>query len=296
MLSVRSVETRLLDSAVVPVVFSELRFAEYFQFAIVTVLVYDTITCLDKEIKHFWKHPRSLVSIIYFANRYIGLFSAIAYVWLSISDFIELTTGTYWTKDWITINLIDYIFVMRVLALYSKDKLLTILLRSLFAIEAAAMFGILAYVQIFNGTALGVFGTNFAVCQSVRSVKPIFFIFAWGIPLFFECFLMILALYKGASFWSMSQGFSGFNLVKVLLVDQAIYFMIAIFCNVAMIISDTTTDPHVVSKVILGILGSPSLLVVLGARLLVHLKEAGEKGVNEGTSYRVETLGEIEFA
>ena len=70
----------------------------------------------------------------------------------------------------------------------------------------------------------------------------------------------------------------------------------AIFCNVAMIISDTTTDPHVVSKVILGILGSPSLLVVLGARLLVNLKEAGERGVNEGTSYRVETLGEMQFA
>ncbi|KAL5530955.1 hypothetical protein ACEPAG_3831 [Sanghuangporus baumii] len=286
MLSVRSVETRPLDSAVVPVIFSELRFAEYFQFAIVTVLVYDT----NKEVKHFWKHPRCLVSVIYFANRYVGLFSAIAYVWCSFTLLLAVAT------NWITINLIDYIFVMRVLALYSKDKLLTILLRSLFAIEAAAMFAILAYVQIFNGTALGAYGTNFTVCQSVRSVQPIFFIFAWGIPLFFECFLMILALYKSASFWSMSQGFKGFNLVKVLVVDQAIYFMIAIFCNVAMIISDTTTDPHVVSKVILGILGSPSLLVVLGARLLVHLKEAGEKGVNEGTSYRVETLGEMEFA
>lgn len=70
----------------------------------------------------------------------------------------------------------------------------------------------------------------------------------------------------------------------------------AIFCNVAMIISDTTTNPAVVSKAILGIIGSPSLLVILGARLLVHLKEAGEKGVNEGTSYRVETLSNMDFA
>ena len=63
-----------------------------------------------------------------------------------------------------------------------------------------------------------------------------------------------------------------------------------------MIISDTTVDPHVVSKVILRIIGSPSLLVILGARLLVHLKEAGEKAVNEGTSFRVETVSEIDFA
>ena len=63
-----------------------------------------------------------------------------------------------------------------------------------------------------------------------------------------------------------------------------------------MIISDTTTNPQVVSKVILGIIGSPSLLVVLGARLLVHLKEAGEKGANAGTSYRVDTLSEMNFS
>ena len=76
------------------------------------------------------------------------------------------------------------------------DKVLTILLRGLFAIEVASMFAILAYVQIFNGSkksqdskstmklnlskaALGVYGDNFAVCQSVRSVQPVFFIFAW---------------------------------------------------------------------------------------------------------------------
>ncbi len=67
----------------------------------------------------------------------------------------------------------------------------------------------------------------------------------------------------------------------------------AIFCNVGMIISTTTANPHILSK---RIMGSPSLLVILGARLLVHLKEAGEKGFNGGTSYRVrKALSAIEF-
>lgn len=38
--------------------------------------------------------------------------------------------------------------------------------------------------------------------------------------------LMALAIYKAADFWRLSGGFKGFNLVKVLIVDQAIYFIL----------------------------------------------------------------------
>lgn len=38
--------------------------------------------------------------------------------------------------------------------------------------------------------------------------------------------LMILAVYKAAEFWRLSSGFEGFNLVKVLIVDQIIYFVL----------------------------------------------------------------------
>ncbi|KAI5116897.1 hypothetical protein M0805_004165 [Coniferiporia weirii] len=268
-----------IDPSVVPILYSELRVGEYFQSAIVTVLVYDSITTLDKEIKYFWSSPCNSVSLIYFANRFVGVFSAIVYLWY-----------------WITINLIDYILTMRVLALFSQDKRLAAVLKILFAMEVAAMFAILAYVQVYNGTALGEIAPGITVCQSVRSVQPIFFGFSWSIPLAYELLLMILALYKAASFWTASEGFSGFNLVKILIVDQAVYFALAIFCNVGMIISDTTSNPQVIAKVLLGIMGSPSLLCVLGSHLLVHLKGAGEKGVNEGTSYRVRTLSNIEFS
>lgn len=38
--------------------------------------------------------------------------------------------------------------------------------------------------------------------------------------------LMGLALYKAAEFWKLSAGFNGFELVKVLIEDQVIYFMV----------------------------------------------------------------------
>ena len=41
--------------------------------------------------------------------------------------------------------------------------------------------------------------------------------------------------------------------------------------------------------------GDPALLCVLGSHLLIHLKEAAEKGLNGGTSYRMEAISAIDF-
>lgn len=58
----------------------------------------------------------------------------------------------------------------------------------------------------------------------------------------------------------------------------------------------------VVSNGFLGILleslGRPNLLCVLGSNMLFNLKDAGERGLNQGTSYRVNSrsISAIEFA
>ena len=52
---------------------------------------------------------------------------------------------------------------------------------------------------------------------------------------------------------------------------------------------------------ILDSLGRPSVLCLLGSRMLFNLKDAGERGVNEGTNYKLgntkeETVSSIRFA
>ena len=48
---------------------------------------------------------------------------------------------------------------------------------------------------------------------------------------------------------------------------------------------------------ILTVLDNPSLLSILGTRLLFNMKEAGAKGLNEGTSCgQKSTISDIEFA
>lgn len=123
--------------------------------------------------------------------------------------------------------------------------------------------------------------------------------------------LMALAIYKAAEFWSMSSGFKGLDLVKVLVVDQVIYFVLLVYS--LSIWQDLTTCNRAISCCVLNLieyklivsnaflecllesLGSPSLLCVLGSIVLFNLKEAGEQGLNQGTSFRVSSVGTMEF-
>lgn len=50
-----------------------------------------------------------------------------------------------------------------------------------------------------------------------------------SIPMVYGVILTALAIYKAADFWRLSSGFKGLNLVKVLVVDQAIYFVLWVF-------------------------------------------------------------------
>ena len=60
-----------------------------------------------------------------------------------------------------------------------------------------------------------------------------------------------------------------------------------------------TRIPSLFASNIINMLGTPSILSVFGGRMLFNLKEVGEQGLKEGTSYRVtpsRTISEIEFA
>ena len=80
------------------------------------------------------------------------------------------------------------------------------------------------------------------------------------------------------------------NRIASLLTLQSV-----IFCSVCQIINTTITDIAPLAAYILSAAGSPTLLCVLGGQLLIHLKEAGERGVNSGTNYTPRNASDIEF-
>ena len=85
-----------------------------------------------------------------------------------------------------------------------------------------------------------------------------------------------------------------FFLIK--LTDLIRHFSV-IFVSVLQVIDVNAGGGSTLLSIILDLVGSPALLSILGARLLFNMKEAGEKGLNQGTSCGSKsTVSEIDFA
>ena len=71
-----------------------------------------------------------------------------------------------------------------------------------------------------------------------------------------------------------------------------------IFVSVFAILQFRLSISNPFLAIVLERLGSPAFLCVLGSRMLFNLKEAGERGQNEGTSYNAtsRTVSGMEFA
>ncbi|KAH8113213.1 hypothetical protein DFH11DRAFT_1777004 [Phellopilus nigrolimitatus] len=270
-----------IDPSAVPLIISTIDTWSYAEVATLTFLVYDTIITMDKEIKYFWSSPCKFVSLIYFANHYVGILGAISGI-----------------AYWMTILLIDYILLMRVLALYHQadvynatDKKLDACLKIILGLEAAFVLGTVIYTIIYQERRLA---EGVTICMVNRNLN-IWGALFWAVPMLYAIILMVLALYKAVQHWRELAAFSQFNLLTVLIRDQAIYFALVIYCSVLGIVAVQLFNPNTFLSILLTALGSPSLLSVLGSHLLVHLKEAGERRANGGTSYRMTTMSSMRF-
>ncbi|KAL5524841.1 hypothetical protein ACEPAF_9987 [Sanghuangporus sanghuang] len=282
MLSARS-SIEAIDPSEVPLWVSEQTLNQYFQMAILALLVYDALITMDKEARYFWKVPQREVDFVYYMNRYIMIFGSAARLLYSFSQ---------WASD------IANILIIRVLALYSQNRALSICLKLLLALEASFKIALINYLDVTEHIAIGGLAEGVTVC-TLDTIPP----WQWGmidwmIPVGYGVVLMGLALYKASAYWKESAGFRGLTLAKVLVRDQVLYFMLVISCSVVAVLSFKVQIENQVLSNILSSLGNPALLSLLGTRMLFNLKEAGERGQNEGTSYRVQsgTVSEINFA
>ena len=71
----------------------------------------------------------------------------------------------------------------------------------------------------------------------------------------------------------------------------------AILCSVFQIVAtapEDSVDGTIISNVLGGI-GNPSLLSMLGSRMFFNLREAAEHGVNKGTNWGSYAVTKIDF-
>ncbi|EJD03182.1 uncharacterized protein FOMMEDRAFT_134292 [Fomitiporia mediterranea MF3/22] len=278
-----------IDPDVVTLLLSSTIYTTYFQVLILTLLVYDLATTMDKEVRYFWKTPRSVVNIAFFLNRYIGIMGPAAFLYCS---------ATAWLKSLsdLTVRvIIDYILLHRVLALYCYERRLSMPLKILFVMEEGFRLGALIYlVHAQEVTAIRL-SDNVTLCTVGKALSLQLLIIDWIIPLAYELLIMGLTLARAVEFWQLSAGFKGLTLVKIVVLDQIMYFALVIICCLFNLLQFAIREASVVTQTITYALGSTSFLCILGSRMLFNLKEAGQNGLNEGTSYRLTQTGPEEF-
>jgi len=188
----------------------------------------------------------------------------------------------------------DYILFLRVRALFSQGRIITGFLISLFGLEALSLLG----MAIHESIAVEPFVLEFdgiSVCAGY-GVSTAENLVTWYIPLAYGTLLTVLALYKARQFWKESAGFKGLNLVKILIRDQAFYFLAVIVFCVANILPEQVNSNSVFGDIFAAI-GNPGVLSLVGSRLLLNMKEAGEKGLNQGISHSLQSISSnIDFA
>ncbi|EJD03353.1 uncharacterized protein FOMMEDRAFT_156759 [Fomitiporia mediterranea MF3/22] len=209
----------------------------------------------------------------------------------------EIVTTGYFDVGLLTI-LVYYAHVLqiRVMALYHPNKTLSIFLKILLAAEACLEFGILIYGNLFQNVVVVSLAEGVTFCGESTETPEILEIISWIVPLTYGAILLCLALFKSAEYWRMSSGSKGFHLITVLINDQMLYFAFVIFCCTLNIVEITIFVSNTFASNLLAAAGSPALLCLLGGYLLINLKEAGQLGVNGGTTDRSKVISDIEFA
>ncbi|KAL5521782.1 hypothetical protein ACEPAF_2530 [Sanghuangporus sanghuang] len=289
-------EPELLDGADARLLLLETYLDGWTNVAFATLLVYNSMINVDKEVKYFWTNPFSSVSLVYFMNRFLGLLgvSSILYfvsLFPKVENYFSFAHVPGEISSWIDgiaepaiIVLIDYILTIRVSALYQKGRTMCIILYTLLGLEAVVGLGLLIYSGIGEpDAAFGIVGIGTACASNGGNPPELALIAGRVIPLLYGLLLLILATYKAGEYWKLSSGLKDFLLVRVIVRDQFIYYGSVIFVSISKIadIPISTKVPFV--SEILDVSSSNILLCVLGGQLLINLKEVGEEDTDNGT-------------
>ncbi|EJC99700.1 uncharacterized protein FOMMEDRAFT_160128 [Fomitiporia mediterranea MF3/22] len=137
------------------------------------------------------------------------------------------------------------------------------------------------YVQIALATVL-VYTTclvvhiepNFSFCDKKNSPPPAVYIARWILPMLYGLILLGLALHRANRLRKISRNRS--SLLKILVLDQGIYYLFVILCCVFRILVEQEVIKNWLALNVVSYFGSPIFLTVLGSQMLLRLKEVGD--------------------
>ncbi|KAJ7487970.1 hypothetical protein FB451DRAFT_1226075 [Mycena latifolia] len=240
----------------------------------ISILFWDHLITLDKEITYLWVRKKSSSSLWFFAVRYIGLGGNIPVLLFSFMTLSPTVCTQYSFLHQIVLVatqfLVSVIMLLRTWALYGRDKRvlgsLVALGACLLAVCSWAVQGQKAIpVAIYPGCHLG-----------VSEISGYHLSATWAALFLYDSIVFGMTLFKTYS--TRRQLGSGNNLPihRLIVRDGALYFAAMALANLANIVTYYSTGP-----LLRGSLGTFAncISITMMSRLMLNLHEQANVGI-----------------
>ncbi|PAV17199.1 hypothetical protein PNOK_0726300 [Pyrrhoderma noxium] len=257
---------------------------QYTHIIVCTLLVYDTLITLDKEIKYFW------------ASSVPGLGKSEEY--LSPSRWIVRFTCIFFS---VSNNEID-ILTVRALVLWDNNRVLSILLKTLILCET--IIKLTSCIKSdFKAIIVLLYGNTTACFAGFNGDEATINLGLadWSVQVVIGFILLSLALYKAIKDWKLTK-YKKTDLIHILIRDQIYYYIAITFCSILNLLGfHNFGSEYYLLPIILSGIGCPTLFSLIGSRMIINLKEAGDSKLKGEISNHWElnprsTLSEPQFA
>ncbi|TBU38854.1 hypothetical protein BD309DRAFT_483972 [Dichomitus squalens] len=194
------------------------------------ILYYDYALTIGAEVERFWMRRRSLVSHIFFLNRYLALIGHIPviYEFFWVHDTTELLIAAIQI-------VIGVLQLFRTYALYSQSRrVLSCLCAFGLIASSVAIWAVTNASEDSKGDpskAVPTFGCEAALSETGAHFLAV----AWSVSLAYDALMFALTLYK--TLHAVYNRATRSSLSTLLLRDGAFYFGILLLCNVANILT-----------------------------------------------------------
>lgn len=247
-----------------------------------TVLIYDHVLTFADEIKYIWKADRSLVSFLFFINRYITpvVLAIDLYDKGGISDYISqrfCITWYYTEAAWYICSfaIIHILVIMRVIAIWGRPRWIIILLTSLWL----AYFSISCSV-LFSAAHSKAYTVHYDPLLKLCYLTISHYLWAcWVAPIILEGVLFVLSWIQISRTRQLS---SETPLLYVLFRDGALHFAIIVFCSCFNMIVWIIAPPSLVA---LAKYFSLAIVNVMISRLVLNLRSCRDPVVYVSSSH-----------
>ncbi|KIM77662.1 hypothetical protein PILCRDRAFT_825102 [Piloderma croceum F 1598] len=288
-----------LDSQA-PTVFRQMQISNCLYSAFLTLLLYDHVITLEKEIEWIWTLRWRLPKIIFIMNRYIFtlliIFNCIPEFLFPVSVSVcNSKLRLAFCLPLLIYGCAEYVTIIRVSALYGRRKLVVWSLRCSFVV---AFIGVIVLQILFaRGQHAYLAYWSLPGCwiesQSDAAHWPVLLVL-----ILVEGVLMLLTAYKLFSYYNGTN-----KTINVLARDSIIYFLIIIACFVLLLADDVipavTFDFHIPAQCVSSMALGRLMMDIRGLVLddpdhTVHLRTLQfEAKDNSGTETEESVWGQL---